>query len=199
MTRAELDTLTPEQKRILISEACGRVIDEAILLLICPLWTISRAIASRRADAFLLKLQREEDPMSEELKPCPFCGGIPVTGCADPGAPYPGGIYYIACENEECCLSDVSVTKKAHASDEQATMRFLANAWNTPYEPQRTEREKPAIQHGVNCFEIKHYPGQWRHAGDYDGPVLEIFEYENGGVRELLICGRCHERLPDAE
>lgn len=64
------------------------------------------------------------------LLPCPFCGGAASEGCADTGAPYPGGYYYVACENVECPMDTVEVMKKAHATDEAAAVAWVRSCWN---------------------------------------------------------------------
>ena len=66
-----------------------------------------------------------------EFAPCPWCGGQPTVYFGDPGAPYPGGYYGIACENESCPMSEVNVDKKAYAVDELETVKDLVDIWNT--------------------------------------------------------------------
>jgi hypothetical protein len=68
---------------------------------------------------------------STELLACPFCGGMPVEGFHDPGAPYPGGYYYVACENDDCPMSDVLVEEKARTEDADTVKNALRKQWNT--------------------------------------------------------------------
>jgi hypothetical protein len=70
--------------------------------------------------------------------PCPFCGKPPKQGEFDPGAPYPGAIYYVACEEDTCpasnCVMDshgVAVSQKDLAVNKSATMAKLIKRWNT--------------------------------------------------------------------
>ena len=64
------------------------------------------------------------------LKPCPFCGHAPNTGCSDPGAPYPGGYFFIECSNDDCPARPCC-DKKAYATEEEPTFSLLAARWNT--------------------------------------------------------------------
>lgn len=68
---------------------------------------------------------------SINLLNCPFCGKEPSVGCHDPGAPYLGGYYYIACENEDCLIDDILVDIKSITENELSTIKDLAIKWNT--------------------------------------------------------------------
>lgn len=67
----------------------------------------------------------------KDLLGCPFCGGLPTEGEIDPGAPYPGALYYIACENEGCFMEDVWVVEKGLLIDKEKIDQRLRKKWNT--------------------------------------------------------------------
>ena len=58
--------------------------------------------------------------MSEELKPCPFCGGEAIMKEID--APW----IYIACHN---CMKQISFM--VQAQDDKETEKLAIKAWNT--------------------------------------------------------------------
>lgn len=69
--------------------------------------------------------------MNEELKPCPFCGSKAEEGCMDPGAPYPGGYYYVSCSNEDCTMTELIACRKAYATEAESAMKEVRAIWNT--------------------------------------------------------------------
>ena len=61
--------------------------------------------------------------MSEELKPCPFCGVVPDIR-EEPNAWYDGdSAFYAMCMNDDCCMC---VETEAYLTREEVT-----KAWNT--------------------------------------------------------------------
>jgi Lar family restriction alleviation protein len=69
--------------------------------------------------------------MSDELKPCPFCGGtnihIPVH---DDGSIF-GWVQCLTCECDGPLISEIYVENKRHTA---ATKEKIIEAWNKRYE-----------------------------------------------------------------
>ena len=73
--------------------------------------------------------------MSEELKPCPFCGGeVKIEDISDEDGPY----FMIACSNKACGAA-------ASFGDKSETEEGATEAWNT------RASSATVNQYGNNC------------------------------------------------
>lgn len=81
------------------------------------------------------------------LLPCPFCGEAPQFGRFDPGAPYPGGYYYVTCLNENCPVNiSIRCDKKAYSENAADAFQEVISRWNTraPVRPAAQSPPAPA-------------------------------------------------------
>lgn len=63
------------------------------------------------------------------LLPCPFCGSDASLGMDDPGAPFPGGYFFVECRNEACFV-DTDNFQKGRFEEEADILKKLAGRWN---------------------------------------------------------------------
>ena len=108
--------------------------------------------------------------MSEELKPCPFCGGEAYTE-GDKSKLQDGfGFWYVSCKNN-CGVSGYFRTKED-----------AIKAWNRRYNENGVNREKPKENETWRHFKGKLYTTLYVAKHTETGEELVIYKNGNGDI-----------------